>query len=82
MVKGTVTAPQIAFDENALVDLAKEELVDTVRKQLGGKIEEIFGKPSTGDQQSQESDKAGGERGDQPKWPNVPGKILQDLFRR
>jgi AsmA protein len=82
MVEGTVTAPQIAFDENALVDLAKEELVDTVKKRLGGKIGEIFDKPSTGDQQSQGSDKTGDERGDQPKWPNLPGKILQDLFRR
>ena len=82
MVKGTVTAPQIAFDENALVDLAKEELVDTVRKRLGGKIGEIFGTPSAGDQQSQESDKIGDERGDRPKRPNLPEKILQELFRR
>ena len=81
-VKGTVAAPQIAFAENALVDLAKEELVDTVRKRLGGKIGEIFDKPSAGDQRSRESDKTGGERGDQPEWPNLPGKILQDLFRR
>jgi AsmA family/AsmA-like C-terminal region len=81
-VKGTVTAPQTAFDENALVDLAKEELVDTVRKRLGGKIEEIFGKPSAGDQQNQESDKPGEETETPPKRPNLPGKVLRELFRR
>jgi AsmA-like protein len=81
-VKGTVTAPQIAFNEKALVDLAKEGLADTVRKRLGDKIEEMLGKPSTSDQQSRESNKAGQATGDQPKWQNVPEKILRGLFRR
>jgi len=81
-VKGTVTEPRIAVSENALVDLAREGLADTVRKRLGGKIEEIFGKPSTSDQQSQESNKSGEETETPPKGQNLPGKILQELFRR
>jgi AsmA protein len=81
-VKGTVTAPQISFNEKALADLAKEGLADTVRKRLGDKIEEMLGKPSTSDQQSRESNKAGQATGDQSKWQNVPEKILRGLFRR
>ncbi|HEX9867517.1 MAG TPA: AsmA-like C-terminal region-containing protein, partial [Candidatus Tectomicrobia bacterium] len=81
-VKGTVTEPRISISEKALVDLAQEELADTVRKRLGDKIEGIFGKPSARDQQSQESDQTGQETGDQPQRQNLPGKLLRELFRR
>jgi AsmA-like C-terminal region/AsmA family len=81
-VKGTVTEPRISISEKALVNLAQEELADTVRKRLGDKIEGIFGKPSARDQQSQESDQTSQETGDQPQRQNLPGKILRELFRR
>jgi hypothetical protein len=81
-VKGTVTEPRISVSEKAFVDLAKEELADTVRKQLGDKIEGIFGKPSASEQPSQESDKPGAETETQPKKQNLPEKILRELFRR
>jgi uncharacterized protein involved in outer membrane biogenesis len=81
-VKGTVTAPRISFDEKALADSAREELTDQVRKRLGDKIEELFGKPSAGDRQRQESDKTGPETGDEPTRQDLPGKILRKLLRR
>ena len=81
-VKGTVTEPRIAISEKALVNLAQEELADTVRKQLGDKIEGLFGKPSATDQQRQESDQPGQETGDQPQRQDLPGKLLRELFRR
>jgi uncharacterized protein involved in outer membrane biogenesis len=81
-VKGTVTAPRIAFDEKAFADAAKEELADQVRKRLGDKIEGLFGKPSAGDQQRQESDKTGRTTDDEPTRQDLPGKILRELFRR
>jgi AsmA-like C-terminal region len=81
-VKGTVTEPHIAVSEKALVDLAKEELTDTVRKQLGDKLEGLFGKPSASDQPSQQSDKPGGETETPPKRQDLPGKILRELLRR
>jgi AsmA-like C-terminal region/AsmA family/Domain of Unknown Function (DUF748) len=81
-VKGTLSAPQLAFHEKALVDSAKEELADTVKKWLDDKIEGLSGKPSAGEQPHQESDETGPETGPQPKRQNLPGKILQDLFRR
>jgi AsmA-like C-terminal region/AsmA family len=81
-VQGTVTAPRISFDEKALVGLAGEEIVDKVRKQLGDKLEGLLGKPSARDQQRQESDKAGQDTEGQSKRPNVPTKMLRELFRR
>ena len=81
-VQGTVSAPRISVDEKALGDLAKEELVDKVRKRLGGKIDEQLGQPSAPDQPSQESDKTEPETGERSRRPRSPGKILQDLFRR
>src|SRR5262245_512487 len=81
-VNGTVTAPLVSFDEKTLVDLAKEELADRVRKGLGNKSEGILGKPSASDQQSQESDEAGQETGGQRRRQSLPEKILQELFRR
>jgi hypothetical protein len=64
------------------MDLAKEELANTVRKRLGEKIEGILDKPSASDQQRQQSDKAGQETGGQPTQQSLPEKILQELFRR
>jgi AsmA-like C-terminal region/AsmA family/Domain of Unknown Function (DUF748) len=81
-VRGTVTAPRIAFDEKVLVDAAKEELADQVRQRLGDTIEGLLGKPSGGDRQRQESEKTGREAGDEPKRQDLPGKILRELFRR
>jgi hypothetical protein len=81
-VKGTVTEPRISISEKALANLAQEELADTIRKRLGGKIEGILGKPSAPDQQRQESDQPSQETGDQPQRQNLPGKILRELFRR
>jgi hypothetical protein len=81
-VKGMVGAPRIALNEKALIDPAKEELVDTVRKRLGGKLEELFGQPPAADQPSQESDKTDPEPGDRAPGQRWPGKILQELFRR
>jgi AsmA-like C-terminal region/Domain of Unknown Function (DUF748) len=81
-VQGTVSAPRLAVDANALGDVAKEELVDTVRKRLGGKIDELLGQPSTPDQPRQESEKIEPETDERSRPPRSPGKILQDLFRR
>jgi len=81
-VKGTVTEPHIAVSEKVLVDLAKEELTDTVRKQLGDKLEGLFGKPSASDQPSQQSDKPREETETPPKRQDLPGKILRELLRR
>ena len=81
-VQGTVSAPRISVDEQALMDRAQEELVDTVRKRLGGKIDELLGQPSAPDPPRQESDKTGPETGERPRRPRWPEKILQDLFRR
>jgi hypothetical protein len=82
ILQGTLTAPQVSFDEKALVGSAAEELVDQARKRLGDKIEGLFGKPSAGDQPRQESDKTGQAPGGQPTRENLPGKILRELFRR
>jgi AsmA-like C-terminal region/Domain of Unknown Function (DUF748) len=81
-VKGMVGAPRLALNEKALIDPAKEELVDTVRKRLGGKLEGLFGQPPAADQPSQESDKTAPEPGDRAPGQRWPGKILQELFRR
>jgi AsmA protein len=81
-VEGTVTAPQLSFDEHSLVELATEGLANRVRKHLGDKVEGIGGKPSAPDQQPQKSDNLRQEPGDQPHRQNVPGKILRELFRR
>jgi AsmA protein len=81
-INGTVTAPRISFDEKSLVDLAKEGLADELGKQIGGKLKERLGKPSARDPQRQETDKAGQDTGDQPHRQDLPGKILQELFRR
>ena len=81
-VQGTVSAPRISVDEKALMGRAQEELVDTVRKRLGDKIDELLGQPSAPDQPSQESDKPGPETGEQRRRPRWPEKILQELFRR
>jgi hypothetical protein len=81
-VQGTVSAPRISVDEQALMDRAQEELVDTVRKRLGGKIDELLGQPSAPDPPRQESDKTEPESGERPRRPRWPEKILQDLFRR
>jgi hypothetical protein len=81
-VKGSVTAPRVSLNEDALVGLATEELADQVRKQLGDKLEGILGKPSASEQQGQESDKTGQETEGQPKRQNLPAKILRELLRR
>ena len=81
-VQGTVSAPRISVDEKALRGRAQEELVDTVRKRLGDKIDELLGQPSAPEQPSQESDKPGPETGEQRRRPRWPEKILQELFRR
>jgi hypothetical protein len=81
-VQGTVSAPRISVDEKALGGLAKEELVDQVRKHFGGKIDELLGQPSAPEQPSQESDKTGPETDERSRRSRSPGKILQDLFRR
>jgi AsmA protein len=81
-VQGTVSAPRIAIDEQALRGRAQEELVDTVRKRLGDKVDELLGQPSAPDQPSQESDKPDPETGEQRRRPRWPEKILQELFRR
>ncbi|HSF34239.1 MAG TPA: AsmA family protein [Candidatus Tectomicrobia bacterium] len=82
ILQGTLTAPQVSFDEKALVGSAAEELVDQARKRVGDKIEGLFGKPSTGDQPRQQSDKTGQETGDQPTPRNLPEQILRELLRR
>jgi hypothetical protein len=56
--------------------------VDTVRKRLGGKLEELFGQPPAPDQPSQESEKTAPEPGERAPGQRWPGKILQELFRR
>ena len=81
-VQGTVSAPRISVDEKALRGRAQEELVDTVRKRLGDKVDELLGQPSAPDQPSQESEKTGPETGEQRRRPRWPEKILQELFRR
>jgi AsmA-like C-terminal region len=81
-VQGTVSAPRISVDEQALMDRAKEELVETVRKRLGGKVDELLGQPSASDPPRQEPDKTTPETGERPRRPRWPEKILQDLFRR
>jgi uncharacterized protein involved in outer membrane biogenesis len=81
-VRGTVTAPRIAFDGKALADVAQEELVDQVRERLGDTIEGLLGKPSPGDRPPQEADKPGRETGDEPTRQDLPGRILRELFRR
>ena len=81
-VTGVVGAPRIALDEKALVDPTKEELVDTVRKRLGGKLEELFGQPPAPGQPRQESEKTAPEPDDRAPGQRWPGKILQELFRR
>jgi hypothetical protein len=81
-VKGVVDAPRITVDEKALVGGAKQELLDTVRKQLGGKLDELFGQPSAPDQSNQESEQTGPKPGDEAPQPRWPGKILQEILRR
>jgi hypothetical protein len=81
-VQGMANAPRVALDANALGGGTKGEVVDALRKRLGGKIEELMGQPPAQDQPGQESEKTGPEAGDQPSRQRRPGKILQDLFRR
>jgi hypothetical protein len=81
-VQGSVSAPRISVDDKALMGSAKEELVDTMRKRLGGKIDELLGQPSAPDRPSQESDMTAPETGERPRRPDWPEKILQELFRR
>jgi hypothetical protein len=82
MVQGTVSAPRISVDEQALMDRAKEELIETVRERLGGKVEGLLGQPSAPNSPRQEPDETGPETGEQPRRPRWPEKILQGLFRR
>jgi hypothetical protein len=80
--QGTLTTPRIVVDEQALVGLVQTELVDALGKQLGSKLEELFGRPSASDQRQQESDRTGQGTGDRPLPPNLPGKLLRELLRR
>jgi AsmA-like C-terminal region/AsmA family/Domain of Unknown Function (DUF748) len=81
-VHGTVSAPRVSVDEKALIGRAPQELVDTVRKHLGGKIDELLGQPSAPKQPGQEPEKPAPEAGEQPRQPRGAEKILRDLFRR
>jgi hypothetical protein len=81
-VQGRLGAPRISVDPKALVGSTREDLVDTLRKRLGDRIEELFGQPPAPDAPSQESEKATPETGDRPSRPRWPGKILQELLRR
>src|SRR5262249_58450581 len=81
-VHGTVSAPRVSVDEKALIERAPQELVDRVRQQLGGKIDELLGRPPAPKQPGQESEKPGPEAGEQPPPPRRAGKNLQGLFRR
>jgi AsmA-like C-terminal region len=81
-VKGTVSAPRISVDENALGGSAKQELVETLRKRLGGKIDELLGQPPAPEPSSQEPEKTGPETSERPRRPRSPGRILEELFRR
>ncbi len=81
-VQGTLGAPRLLVDEKALMGRAQEELLDTLRKRLGGKIDEFLGQPPAPEQPSQESDKTGPETGEQPRRPRWPEKMLRDLLRR
>jgi hypothetical protein len=81
-VQGRLGAPRISVDPKALVGSTREDLVDTVRKRLGGKIEEFFGQQPAPEPPSQEPEKPAPETSDQPSRPRWPGKILQELFRR
>jgi uncharacterized protein involved in outer membrane biogenesis len=81
-VHGTLSAPRVSVDEKALIERAPQELVDRVRKQLGGKIDELLGQPPARKQTGQEPEKPGPEAGEQPRQPRGAEKILRDLFRR
>jgi hypothetical protein len=81
-VQGRLGAPRISVDPKALVGSTRGELVDTVRKRLGDRIEEFFGQPPAPESPSQEPEKPAPETGDQPSRPRWPGKILQELLRR
>jgi len=81
-VQGTVAEPRVAISEKALVELVQGEIADTIRKRLGGKLEGLFGKPSSPDRQSQESDQTDQETGDRSPRQDLPGKLLRELLRR
>jgi AsmA-like C-terminal region/Domain of Unknown Function (DUF748)/AsmA family len=81
-VQGMLGAPRISVDPKALVGSTREDLIDTVRKRLGDRIEEYFGQQPAPESPSQEPEKPAPETGDQPSRPRGPGKILQELLRR
>jgi hypothetical protein len=81
-VHGTVSVPRVSVEEKGLIERAPQEVVDTVRKHLGSKIDEPLGQPSAPKQPGQESEKPGPEAGEQPRQPRGAEKILRDLFRR
>lgn len=82
MVKGTLQAPQVSLNEKALVGGVGEELIEKVRKRLGGRLEGLFGTPPAPEQGRKESDQPSQEPGDRPQRPQGPKRLLEELLRR
>jgi hypothetical protein len=81
-VQGPVNAPRLIIDDKAVAGQAKDELIDDLRKRLGGKIDEFLGPPPTPEHPSPESEMTAPETDERPPRPRGVGKILQDLLRR
>jgi hypothetical protein len=62
--------------------VARDALIDQVKKQRGGTADEAPRQPSTGERQGQQMGQTGYQAGAQQKPHNLPRKILQDLLRR
>lgn len=81
-VRGTVNSPQIVFDERHVRDMARDALIDTLKKQRGGTADEAPPQPSIGTHQEPQSEPTGQEAGTPQTLHDLPRKILQDLLRR
>jgi AsmA protein len=81
-VKGTLQAPRVSLNEKALVGGVKEELIEKVKKRLGGRLEELFGTPPANEQEHQESDQSSQEPEAQPKQPQGARRLLEELLGR
>jgi hypothetical protein len=82
MVKGTLQAPRVSLNEKALIGGVGEELMEKVRKRLGGRLEGLFGTPPADEQGNQESDQPSQESEDRPKQPQGARRLLEELLRR
>ena len=82
MVKGTLQAPQVSLNEQALLGGVREEVIEKVRKGLGGKLEGLFRTPPADEQGKQKSDQPSQEPGDRPKQPQGARRLLEELLKR